>query len=272
MIWIGGVPLDILIGVAAALAAWELAALLAPAARPRAALAADRPGGVAGRAGRSFPGAGGNLEVILPDRPRRRDGGRGAPPLPLGGVGRRPRRGALPRHRAGQPARPLPLVGAPPPGWDCASSPSWSRRWWPPTPSPTSPATPWAATPSSRPSRPSKSVEGAVGGVVGAVLVAGIAGPLVISLNPVAAVGMGLLIAVVAEGGDLAEFALKRQAGVEEIGAAHPRPRRSARPPRRPAARRARGVLPAGAHRLPLSRARAGRAAGDPTRRGSGTP
>jgi phosphatidate cytidylyltransferase len=61
-------------------------------------------------------------------------------------------------------------------------------------------------------------VEGAVGGAVGAILVAGIAGPLLFSLQPVAAVGMGVLIAIAAEGGDLAESALKRQTGVKDSG------------------------------------------------------
>jgi phosphatidate cytidylyltransferase len=65
---------------------------------------------------------------------------------------------------------------------------------------------------------PRKSVEGAIGGAVGAILVAGIAGPLLVSLQPLAAVGMGVIIAIAAEGGDLAESALKRQTGVKDSG------------------------------------------------------
>ena len=57
-----------------------------------------------------------------------------------------------------------------------------------------------------------------MGGAVGAILVAGIAGPLLFSLQPVAAVGMGVLIAIAAEGGDLAKSALKRQTGVKDSG------------------------------------------------------
>lgn len=65
---------------------------------------------------------------------------------------------------------------------------------------------------------PRKSVEGAIGGAAGAILVAGIAGPLLVSLQPLAAVAMGVLIAIAAEGGDLAESALKRQTGVKDSG------------------------------------------------------
>jgi phosphatidate cytidylyltransferase len=65
---------------------------------------------------------------------------------------------------------------------------------------------------------PQKSVEGAVGGAVGAVLVTGIALPLVLGVSAPWAVGTGLLLAVAAEGGDLAESALKRQAGVKDSG------------------------------------------------------
>ncbi|HYA01120.1 MAG TPA: phosphatidate cytidylyltransferase [Candidatus Binatia bacterium] len=65
---------------------------------------------------------------------------------------------------------------------------------------------------------PRKSVEGAVGGAAGAILVAGIAGPLALGLPAATATGMGLLIAIAAQGGDLAESALKRQAGVKDSG------------------------------------------------------
>jgi phosphatidate cytidylyltransferase len=63
---------------------------------------------------------------------------------------------------------------------------------------------------------PRKSVEGALGGVVGAVAVAGVAGPLALGMNAALAVGLGLLIGIAAEAGDLAESALKRCAGVKD--------------------------------------------------------
>jgi phosphatidate cytidylyltransferase len=65
---------------------------------------------------------------------------------------------------------------------------------------------------------PKKSLEGAIGGALGAIVVAGIAGPLALGLNPGAAIGIGLAIAVAAEAGDLAESALKRQAAVKDSG------------------------------------------------------
>ena len=216
MIWIGGVPLDILIGVAAALAAWELAALLGrlPAPAPRWLLIALAVW-LAERA--VLPGAGGNLEVILPIA---LGAGMVAGVLfhspwegwaaGLGGglylgIGLGSLLGLY--HWSGASAgvglRLVAIVVAAVVATDTLAyftGHALGRH-------PFFPAI-----------SPKKSVEGAVGGVVGAVLVAGIAGPLVISLNPVAAVGMGLLIAVVAEGGDLAESALKRQAGVKDSG------------------------------------------------------
>ncbi len=65
---------------------------------------------------------------------------------------------------------------------------------------------------------PQKSLEGAIGGLIGSVLVTGIAGPLVLGLNPAWAVVLGVLVAVAAEGGDLVESALKRQAQVKDSG------------------------------------------------------
>lgn len=65
---------------------------------------------------------------------------------------------------------------------------------------------------------PQKSMEGAIGGLIGSVLVTGIAGPLVLGLNPAWAVVLGMLVAVAAEGGDLVESALKRQAQVKDSG------------------------------------------------------
>jgi len=216
MIWVGGIPLDVLIGAAAALAAWELGALLGrlPAPAPRwlvVALAVW----LAERA--VLPGPGGNLEVIL------------AAALAAGMVAGVLFRVAWEGWAAGLGGGLYLGVGL--------GSLLGLYHWPGATPAvgmrlvaivvgavvatdtlayftghalgrhPFFPAI-----------SPKKSVEGAVGGAAGAVLVAGIAGPLVVSLNPVAAVGLGLLIAVVAEGGDLAESALKRQAGVKDSG------------------------------------------------------
>ena len=65
MIYVGGIPLDVLIGAAAALGAWELASLVArcPVPAPRWLLVALAVW-LAERA--VLPGAGGNLDVILP--------------------------------------------------------------------------------------------------------------------------------------------------------------------------------------------------------------
>lgn len=216
MIWIGGVPLDVLIGVAAALAAWELAALLGrlPAPAPRWLLIALAVW-LAERA--VLPGAGGNLEVILPvalgagmvagvlfHSPWEGWAAGLGGGLYLGiGLGSLLGLYHWPGASPGVGLQLVAIVVAAVVATDTLAyftGHALGRH-------PFFPAI-----------SPKKSVEGAVGGAVGAVLVAGIAGPLVISLNPVAAVGMGLLIAVVAEGGDLAESALKRQAGVKDSG------------------------------------------------------
>ncbi len=63
---------------------------------------------------------------------------------------------------------------------------------------------------------PKKSVEGAVGGVAGAVVVVGIAGPLAVGMNAGLAVGLGFLVGIAGEAGDLLESALKRQAGAKD--------------------------------------------------------
>jgi phosphatidate cytidylyltransferase len=216
MIYVGGIPLDVLVGAAAALGAWELASLLArcPVPAPRwlvVALAVW----LAERA--VLPGAGGNLEVILPaalaagmvagvvlNSPWEGSAAGLGGGLYLG-VGLGSLLGLY--HWSGAaPGVGLDLVaivvGAVVATDTLAYFTGHALGRHPFFPS----------------ISPSKSVEGAVGGAVGAMLVAGIAGPLVISLNPFVAVGMGLLIAVAAEGGDLAESALKRQAGVKDSG------------------------------------------------------
>lgn len=66
---------------------------------------------------------------------------------------------------------------------------------------------------------PGKTWEGVAGGVVGAVLVAVVAGPLVIDrLDFGLAAALGVLVAVVGIVGDLAESAIKRSLGVKDLG------------------------------------------------------
>jgi len=216
MIWIGGIPLDVLIGVAAALAAWELGALLGRLPAPAPSwLVIGLAVWLAERA--ILPGAGGNLEVILPialgagmvagvlfHSPWEGWAAGLGGGLYLGiGLGSLLGLYHWPGAAPGVGLRLVAIVVAAVVATDTLAyftGHALGRH-------PFFPAI-----------SPKKSVEGAVGGAVGAVLVAGIAGPLVISLNPVAAVGMGLLIAVVADGGDLAESALKRQADVKDSG------------------------------------------------------
>ena len=216
MIYVGGIPLDVLIGAAAALGAWELASLVArcPVPAPRWLLVALAVW-LAERA--VLPGAGGNFQVILPaalaagmiagvllHSPWEGSAAGLGGGLYLG-VGLGSLLGLYHWSGAGLGVgRELVaiVVGAVVATDTLAYFTGHALGRHPFFPS----------------ISPRKSVEGAVGGAVGAVLVAGIAGPLVISLNPFAAVGMGLLIAVAAEGGDLAESALKRQAGVKDSG------------------------------------------------------
>jgi phosphatidate cytidylyltransferase len=63
---------------------------------------------------------------------------------------------------------------------------------------------------------PRKSVEGAAAGLVAAVAIAAILGRLILGIAPWQGAVLGLLIAVVAQGGDLAESALKRQGGAKD--------------------------------------------------------
>jgi phosphatidate cytidylyltransferase len=65
---------------------------------------------------------------------------------------------------------------------------------------------------------PRKSVEGAVGGAVATVLVGAIAGPWLIGISVPLGALLGVLMAITAQGGDLIESALKREAGVKDSG------------------------------------------------------
>ena len=63
---------------------------------------------------------------------------------------------------------------------------------------------------------PRKTVEGALAGAVAAIVVGAAAGPALTGIGAAAGAGMGALIAVAAQAGDLVESAIKRQAGVKE--------------------------------------------------------
>jgi phosphatidate cytidylyltransferase len=63
---------------------------------------------------------------------------------------------------------------------------------------------------------PRKSVEGSVAGLVAAIAVAAILGRLLLGITPWLGAAEGLLVAVVAQAGDLAESALKRQGGAKD--------------------------------------------------------
>jgi phosphatidate cytidylyltransferase len=65
---------------------------------------------------------------------------------------------------------------------------------------------------------PRKSVEGAVAGAIASVLVGAIAGPWLIGITVPLGAGLGALMAVAAQGGDLVESAIKREAGVKDSG------------------------------------------------------
>jgi len=65
---------------------------------------------------------------------------------------------------------------------------------------------------------PRKSLEGAVAGAVASILVGAIAGPWLIGINIPLGIGLGALITIAAQGGDLVESAIKREAGVKDSG------------------------------------------------------
>lgn len=65
---------------------------------------------------------------------------------------------------------------------------------------------------------PRKSVEGAVAGLLGAVATAAVLGPPLLGVAPLLAALLGLAVGVAAQAGDLAESALKRQAGAKDAG------------------------------------------------------
>jgi phosphatidate cytidylyltransferase len=63
---------------------------------------------------------------------------------------------------------------------------------------------------------PRKTLEGAIAGALATVLVGALAGPPLIGIGAGAGAGLGALMTVAAQGGDLAESALKRQAGEKD--------------------------------------------------------
>ncbi len=64
---------------------------------------------------------------------------------------------------------------------------------------------------------PQKSVEGLIGGVAGALAVAAVAAVL-LPLSPLRVLGLGIVVAIGAVLGDLAESAVKRQLGAKDFG------------------------------------------------------
>lgn len=63
---------------------------------------------------------------------------------------------------------------------------------------------------------PRKSIEGAVAGLLAAVIVAAVLARVLLGISPLLGAVEGLLVAVAAQGGDLAESALKRQGGAKD--------------------------------------------------------
>jgi phosphatidate cytidylyltransferase len=69
---------------------------------------------------------------------------------------------------------------------------------------------------------PRKSLEGAVAGAGASLLVGALAGPWLIGISVPLGAGLGALMAVAAQGGDLVESAIKREAGVKDSGSLIP--------------------------------------------------
>ena len=65
---------------------------------------------------------------------------------------------------------------------------------------------------------PRKSVEGAAAGLVAAIVTAAVLGRAFLGIAPWQGAALGFIVGIVAQGGDLAESALKRQAGAKDSG------------------------------------------------------
>ena len=61
-------------------------------------------------------------------------------------------------------------------------------------------------------------MRGAAAGAIASVLVGALAGPWLIGISVPLGAGLGGLIAIAAQGGDLVESAIKREAGVKDSG------------------------------------------------------
>src|SRR5205823_9764453 len=69
---------------------------------------------------------------------------------------------------------------------------------------------------------PGKTVEGTVGGLLGASIVALLLGTLLLHLDFRLALGLGILVGLLAPVGDLCESALKRELGIKDFGSLLP--------------------------------------------------
>ena len=78
---------------------------------------------------------------------------------------------------------------------------------------------------------PNKTWSGVIGGTVAAIVVAGLL-TWAAGQNVLGGLLLGLLVAITAQSGDVAESLLKRAAGAKDSGTPHPRPRRRPRPGR----------------------------------------
>jgi phosphatidate cytidylyltransferase len=65
---------------------------------------------------------------------------------------------------------------------------------------------------------PKKTWSGAIGGTIAAVVVSAVLAAVLLSVDPIIGAVTGLLIAVAAQTGDLAESVIKRAAGVKDSG------------------------------------------------------